>query len=387
MSVDAIRTSAVAHKRKLDNQEKRQRVELDMNKQAHSANLEDLRKSNQLDAANLRDEHERLVNEKILEKEARLEKIRLTMQETQSLTDKELKRQEELHKKTLADRNESFRQNSAVTREQQELSLEDTNHRYNVAARDAHNKQLEETAQREARFRNQDIQQKNAWNAKINENRTKFAETYQSEDMKFNHLRMKQERDYKKNLKTNHDKNEVKLTEQQKLHLKHENALKEQNNQAIQDREVMFEKKYQGQLGRHLEAEKNLESINQKVVDESKEGLIKRVKVYADRSDDPFFHFTQVKPQITEEPDHYVLKLQIPEYAKEEVILSTNQREIVMTFNRRHKEERTDEDGAKLKFDKVESTVSRMPVAYILNPRKITKAWADGVLTYKIMKA
>ena len=94
-----------------------------------------------------------------------------------------------------------------------------------------------------------------------------------------------------------------------------------------------------------------------------------------------------MKPQITEQPDHYVLKMKVPEYAKEEVILSSNQREIVMTFNRRHKEERTDEDGTKLKFDKVESTVSRVPVAHILNPRKITKEWAEGVLTYKIFKA
>ena len=161
----------------------------------------------------------------------------------------------------------------------------------------------------------------------------------------------------------------------------------EQNNQAIQDKEVLFEKKYQGQLGRHLAADKNLEANNAKIIEENKEGLIKRVKVYQDRKDDPFFQFTQLKPVIVDQPDHYIVKVNVPEYAKEEVILSTNSREIVMTFSRRHKEERSDEDGSKLKFDKVESTVSRVPVAQILDPKRITKEWADGVLTYKVFKA
>lgn len=387
MSVDALRQSSQAHKRALDNQEKRQKLELEMAQKNADANLNEMRKSKAQDAINIDSEHHKQVAEKTFEKEKKLEKLRLHMDETQKLTDRELQRQQELHKKTLADKNENFQRNFSETREKQEMAFEDNNHKFNIAARNAADEQNNQVMLRENRFQNQDVQQKELWNNKINQNRNQFSETYQAESAKFDHLKSKQEAGFKKNLAANHQKNETKLSEQQKLHVKQEERLKQQNNKAIQDKEVFFEKKYQDQLGRHVVAEKNLEETNKKVVERSKEDLVKRVKVYESRSSDPFFTFTHIKPTVTEQPDHYVLKMPIPEYAKEEVILSTNNREIVLTFNRRHKEERVDEDGSKLKVDKVESTVSRIPVEQILNPRKTTKEWADGVMTYKVFKA
>lgn len=387
MSMDAIKNSAAAHKRALNNQEARQKLEVEMAKKNHDANLDELRKSKRQDAVNIENENHKQLAEKTFEKERKLEQIRMNLEETQRITDQELKRQEVQQKKIMADKNENFRNKIETTRTQQELSLDETNHRFNVASREANNIQKEHLYNQENRFRREDVDQKQQWNSKINQNRNQFAETFTVEDKKFEALKSKQETEFKKNLAKNHEKNETKLSQQNKEHIKLEEKLKAEKNKTLQDQEMMFEKKYNLQFGRHQEAEKNLEEKNKKIVEKSKEELVDRIKVYENRSNDPFFKFTHMKPTVTEEPDHYVLKIALPEYAKEEVVLSTNNREIVMTFNRRHKEERTDEDGSKLKVDKVESTVSRIPVESILDPKKISKDWADGVLTYKVFKA
>lgn len=385
--MDGIRRSTHAHKRAVNNMEKRQKLELEMMKDNHDANLGELRKSKQADAANIENEHHKELAEKTFEKEKKLETIRKHLEETQHLMDGEMRRQNETHRNVMADKNENFSKNLHTTRESQSIALDESNHNFNVASRNANDKQLEHTYQQETRYRTQDIQQKQGWDTKLSENRTKFSETYNMEGQKFDHLRRQQDSMHKKDLKISHIKNEKNLEAQNEQHVKKEELIRTKNNKSLQDQEVMFEKRYQVQLGRHHESEKNMEAINNKVVEKSKEDLVKRVKVHESRSGDPFFQFTHVKPTITERPDHYVLKMRLPEYAKEEVNLSTNNREVVLTFNRRHKEERVDEDGSKLKVDKVESTVSRIPVSQILDPKKISKEWADGVLTYKIFKA
>jgi hypothetical protein len=77
----------------------------------------------------------------------------------------------------------------------------------------------------------------------------------------------------------------------------------------------------------------------------------------------------------------------MPEYAKEVVTASANGKEIVLTSNRRYQDERKDADGTVNKVNKVESTVSRIPVGQVLDPRKMEKNWVEGALVFTIKKA
>ena len=193
MSIDALKASAQAHQKKLNTQEARQKLETDMNKRAHEANLEELRKSKQQDALNIDSEHHKQIAEKSFEKERKLEQVRVNLEDTERVINTEIERQKQVHQKTSADRNIIHQDNMMQTREKQEMALEDNNHRYNVASRDANNAQKEQTYKTEQRFQHEDVMQNQLWNQKLNERRNNFSQTFQSEGRKFEELQSKQE--------------------------------------------------------------------------------------------------------------------------------------------------------------------------------------------------
>lgn len=387
MSMDAVRVSAQAHKKALDNQNKRQELELAMSKDNHSAQLGEVRKAYRNDVQNLKDEHTKEVAEQTFDKEKKLEQMRIQLQQSQNLTDNELKRQQELLTAQKAEKVENFRKDMDTIREQQEVAMDDNNHRYHQAMRDAHLEYARESQAAEDRFAQQDAAQKQHWDIRLNKNREMFSNRYKSEEDRFNISKNQQEHLHKKHFRDTHQKHEVKMADMNKRHTQEEEMIKQRGNQAIQAKEVFFEKKYQDQLKRHNELDQTQQKRYVDLQEKSKEDLHQRVALATQKAGDPFFDFTEMRPELTEQPDHYVLKVPTPEYAKEETIVSSNTKEIVLHTNRRHKDVRKNEDGSTSKVDKAESLVTRIPVNSVLNPRKMTKEWADGVTTFKIWKA
>ena len=335
----------------------------------------------------MQNQHHRVLAEKTFEKERKLEDMRVNLEKTQSITDLEIKRQNELLKTQKAEKVENFTADMNRIREQQEVAMEDNNYRFHQSMRDTNNKFSDQTRQTEDRFQRAEVAQKSQWNQKLNAGREQFSERYKLEDAKGTKVQNDLVSTHKKEFKITHDKHQVKMAELGKVQVKQEKDFTKQSNKVVQDREVFFEKKYQDQLNRHVELNQTQAKRNEDVLKQSKEDLMQRITLDAKKANDPFFRFTEMRPVLEEQPDHYVLRVPTPDYAKEETIASANTKELVLHTNRRFKDVRQNEDGSTSKFDKTESLVTRIPVKSVLDPRKMTKEWADGVTTFKFWKA
>lgn len=111
-----------------------------------------------------------------------------------------------------------------------------------------------------------------------------------------------------------------------------------------------------------------------------------KIEAVKQKEDDIFFEFTELNSKVKDQGDHYLVEVELPEYARKDLILTTNNKEIILNLNRRYQDQ-IDKDGIKHRVNKVETLNSRIPTEHHLNPKKISSSYSDGIISYKIYKA
>lgn len=384
---DAIRDLSSAQRSTMNSLQRKNKAEVEHIKRSHALNVNEIKKAQDNDLHVLRESHQLDVAQEVQKKEETLQALRKSQEETQRLTETETKRQ-------LAHANmkrEDIRQKSeaeiAKINMLQNESTEDLTLRNNETLRDIHQTNRDQLHDVDSRHRITMNAESDQWRTRIEEQRNKFQGTYTTEGQKYDRLVTDQKKKNETQSLNVHREHEAKMSQMNTQQVKHEEKVKTVHQKSLNDKEVFFEKKYQTQLAQHAQSNKILDDINKKVVDAKKDELNKRVEVEKNRSTDPFFSFTEMRPKLEEKPDSYILRVEVPEYAKEEVTLTANGKELVLTSNRRYQDERKDEDGTLKKVNKVESMVSRIPVGQVLDPRKMEKNWVEGALVFTIKKA
>ncbi|MFZ4713593.1 MAG: hypothetical protein ACOYL6_07775 [Bacteriovoracaceae bacterium] len=147
-----------------------------------------------------------------------------------------------------------------------------------------------------------------------------------------------------------------------------------------------FEKKYQGILAQQVE---NFATLQDNVDHNIAKTKIKETKTkesITNRSQDQFYQGSIVKTDIQDKGDHYIVKIPLPPHEASQVNLSGHERNLKLTFSRMAETDVKMEDGSVNKTKRSESMVKQLAVADIINPKKIEKSYADGLVTYKIGK-
>jgi HSP20 family molecular chaperone IbpA len=224
-------------------------------------------------------------------------------------------------------------------------------------------------------------------NEKIQAQRDKLTKRYQLEGQEF--LKQKTAQDVmnkNQRLQTNmrHQQEMSKMSESQSLSFKNRD---QEYRKGFKEQDVFFEKKYADQYQRHNESMKALETKNKNVIEDLKTTLTREISKKASLQDDPFYKFESIKPQILENKDSVEIRVQIPEYAKKDLLLTTNGKEVVISFNRRFTDANKLSDGSINKVNKVETFTSRIPTNLNLDPKSIKSSFEDGVMTYIVRKA
>ncbi|MBY0515487.1 MAG: hypothetical protein K2P81_01160 [Bacteriovoracaceae bacterium] len=375
------------NQRSLQTLQRKNKSELDHLSKKHELDVEDIKKAHDKDIHQLRDANQIEIAEEVQKKEETLNALKGSIDKTKQITEAEVKRQQ-IHSNRLKEENQQkTREEIENINFRHEDLVQDLNQRQNSNLRDLNE---------ESQLKMKDMQDTNRmafsnegeqWRGKINQQRQVFAESYRSEGEKYDHVREKQKTQHKHLLHSQHRKSEQELSQLSEQTVKRHEEVKTHHQKSLVEKENLFEKKYQDQLAKHGESEKNLEGMHSKVLDSAKESLNKRVEIEQNRSNDSFFNFTELRPTIEEQPGQYILRVKVPEYSKEEVLLSSNHKELVLTSNRRYQDERKDADGTMKKVNKVESMTSRIPVSQVLDARKMTKEWKDGELIFTVKKA
>ncbi len=385
--MSSVRDASQAMRREILAQQARGQSELNKLSERQERELEAAKAAHRADVANLKTQHQVELEEEAKNREEKLLMVRDSLERTKNITEAEAKRLAAQGAAQRETTREAQQQEQQLLTQRHEERIMEQNHRFNQGLRDLNEKERRHTAELVDQHRAEQANQQNLWKNKIQQQRAQFSETHAKEGAKFEHLKSGTERQQRQEVLGLHRQHQSQLGEMGKRHVKEQEKLTNHHQGTLYSREAFFEKKYQDQMKQQEALTKDLEARHAKVQAASRESLLKRVEADEARSGDPFFRFTELRPEVRELPDAYELKVKVPDYAKEEVLLSANTKELVLTFNRRHRDERKVEGGGVERVDRVESTVNRIPVNAPLDGRKMTRTWDDGTLTFVVKKA
>lgn len=383
----AIRDTEKLNQRQIETAKRRNERELKNIENNHSDYKADLKKTHELEVVDIQDNNQRQVTKEATKKEKVLEELKTTLHKTSEMTDKQLK---EL--KTNADKERvALHQKLSADRErinaEHELFIEELNDRLNSQSRkvtvDGKNRveEVKNALLDEARQTEQFHQ------GKIQTQTEAHTTRFQADEKNYKNLKYNQDQTFKKERLTTNQKQQVELGKMTKTHTDHIEVRDTDYRKGLKDQDLFFEKKYGVQLENNNKQFKVLEDQNKKVIAGLKEDLTKELSKAAVRNDDPFYKFEKLQPKFSVHEDRVEVQVEVPDHSKQDLQLTLNGKEAIVSFNRRYTDASKAEDGTINKINKVESFTTRLQTGVILDAKGIKSSYDNGVMTYVIKKA
>ncbi len=372
--------------KQLDATRRQQERELKFVRDTHETVKGELKKAQDADIVGLRREHQSEINEVEARKAKILQETQNNLQHTKSIVDKQI---HEL-KSTLAEEKAKLENRHALERERlvtdNEIQLEDIHHRYRTLSNRV-------TAEGQDQLENRKHEQVNVYSSneadfdnKLQQQKEKFSTNFERDHVAFEKAKNLQLRT---NQRQRLEKHKIHVNEMEKLTRQHETDQKlrdEAFRRDIDKKEHFFEKKYTTQRNRHEDNFQKLEKVNSKIVNKSKQDVAKKLEIYTERKEDPFYEFTELSPTMKDLGDSIEVSVEIPPHAKSDLHVTFNQKDVILNFNRRYADVKKEGDSES-RINKVETMTSRIDTGTHLDPKSLKSFYEDGVMTYTIKKS
>lgn len=353
----------------------------------HRDTVDDLQKVNAQEIVEIRHQHDRDIAVENEKKERILTEMQKHLSSTQELTDKEIKNLKTQTEKTRIDQQVRLSEQRAKVNEDHDLNMQDTNYRYNKAIQDLNHSMENRIQDVKTNKQEELVSTERFQQNKIDTLRSNFKNQFETDAAKYEKIKQQQDVTFKKQRVDSYTHQNKELDKIATQGRKDYEQHTENYQKGLKDQELLFEKKYADALKKNQEDFKKLEELNKKSINSIKSAMHKEIKLTESRQSDPFYEFIELKPQLSKTPDGYEVRVTVPEYAKHDVIMTTNPKEIILTMNRRHTDNRKDENGTSTKINKVETLVTRLPVSDVLNAKTVKSNYDSGVLTFTINTA
>lgn len=383
----AIRDVEKLNQMQLEAARRRNERELKTIQSSHTDMKVDLKKTHDNEIVDIQDNNHRQVSNEATKKEKVLEELKTNLSKTSEMTEKQLKELKtnadrervEIHKKLSSDRE---RINA-----EHELFLEELNDRLNSKSRkvtiDGKNRveEVKNSLLDEAR----DTEQYHL--GKIQTQTEAHTSRFQTDEKNYKNLKYNQDQQFKKERQSTNQRQQVEIGKLTQAHTDHIEVRDTDYRKGLKDQDLFFEKKYGIQLEKNNSQFKLLEEQNKKLIAGLKEDLTKELSKSAARNDDPFYKFESLKPRLKTYEDRVEVEVDVPDHSKQDVQLTLNGKEAIVSFNRRYTDASKTQDGTINKINKVESFTTRLQTNHFLDAKGIKSSYDNGVMTYVIKKA
>lgn len=372
---------------KLKSQIKAKESELDRVEDYYDKRKAEKREDYEADLSRMKSENNRKLYEESTNYQNRisdykddLEKVHTQLEKTKTSLTRENEQKIKTHKKEL----QSQLEDQIATTQQESEAL--------VAKTQEHNRDINAKTQDELN--------------QIQKNATTKIRNYSDEQ---NELYLKNQNNFqashKKLVKDHHEimyqteENQKKETAQKISHLKKQDSDLEKVNvdqinlkktfhtKQMDQLDSDFKERYGNITRSHQQILKDLTTRLNSDIEVLSKNNSKLKETFNDKSQDPFYHITELSPIVTEEAQSYTVKLPVAEHEKNNVFLSSQGREIKITLSRKYDQTMTDGQNTQNRSTRSELFSKTFGVKDLLNPRNITQTYQDGILTFTVLKA
>lgn len=354
--------------------------------EVHQKNKAEIKATQEQEIVEIRDDHAQRINEAHERKEKVLADLERNLNNTKDMTEKQLN---ELKAK-IAEQELKIQDDHAQRRlllnANNEQHLQEVNYRYNSQLKkiNAEGENRIHQSKENLAIRHNDL--KDDFQNKLQQTTNHYNAQLARQDQDFEKNSKLKELEYKTKERTLRDTHENKIIEQTEINQNLYQTRDKDFREKFQEQDKFFEKKFADQLSTHHTQLKGLDSKFDTLSKNLKHQHMTKIEAVKQKEDDIFFEFTELNSKVKDQGDHYLVEVELPEYARKDLILTTNNKEIILNLNRRYQDQ-IDKDGIKHRVNKVETLNSRIPTEHHLNPKKISSSYSDGIISYKIYKA
>lgn len=384
---NVIRDVEKLNQRQIETAKRRNERELKTMEAAHQDHRTDLVKTQEQEIIDIQHSHHGRINQQAQKKEKILEEMRHHLQQTKNLTEKELKSLEEMTQKEKIELQQKLAMDRERINAENELYLEELNYRFNNSSKKVSQdgrKRIEDTKNN---LSEQYYQTENYYQDKLRNQTNEYTTRFKEDDRNFQRLKDTQVNQFKKERLTTNLNQQTQMKKMTETHMNHIEKRDQNYRKGLKEQDQFFEQKYAAQIEKNNSNFKMLEEKNTKVIEDLKASLSKELTKRAARNDDPFYNFETLKPKFKVFEDRVEVSVGVPEHSKEDIQLTINGKEAIVSFNRRYTDATKLEDGTINKINKVESFTTRLPTGHFLDAKNVKSNYEDGTMTFVIKKA
>jgi HSP20 family molecular chaperone IbpA len=387
MNSGVIKESENQTQRHLQQVKSRLRREINSLEDQHKEVKEDLAVIHQNELRDLQLDHNQKIVEEIQRKEKIVGELKSNLEVTKKMTDKELKNIKDFSQEKTKELNAKNKFEYEKKLNDNEFELKVLNDKFNDSVRKIHQDGNKKIALTDGEMKKELIFSKE-------ENLKKLAEANEEHDLRSNE-QIKKHNNLKKDLEkrneteilTTHKDHQTKIKMMTALHQDEFQKKTELQKSELEDQKKLHLDKYQRNQTLYKSEADNLDQRYDKLVNDMKTNLVTEFKKTEEKLADPFYQFTDLRPSWRQTVEGIEIKVKIPEYSKQDLHLTLNNKEVVLNFHRRYADKNTAPDGSQNKVSKVESFSTRIDTGVFLNPKDIKSSYENGYVTYVIKRA
>lgn len=387
MSTSAVKDNERVMSQQIETAKRRGERAVKAMEENHRNYKAELKKVQQDEIVDLQTENLKVIDQEAIKKEKVLSEMRSHLQNTQQLTDKELKG---LQERGLQDRerlqNRLIQDRDKVIADSN-LYLEELTDKYQVEGRKVNLEGKKQIEGMQTHMQSQYVDQQGHFQKKINDQSQEFTARFQHDAREHKRL-MDQAQGQNKNERI--AVNRRQQTELSKMVEAQNQQLEKRElhyRKGLKDQDVFFEQRYAESHAAKTKDANSLDDRYNELVNKMKLDLTSEMTKTTNRLDDPFYQLTELKPTLTKTEDGVEVKVAVPEYSKQDLQLTTNGKEVILNFNRRFSDAQKSPDGIMNKVNRVETYTSRLNAEMHLDPKTVKSTYDSGVMTYTIKKS
>ena len=382
----AIKDVERFNQRQLETAKKRNARELKTIENAHKDTISDVKKIHDMEIIDIQDEHHRFINKEAEKKEKVLSEMKTQLHQTSALTDKQLKALKDNSQKETIETQQKLSVDRERINAEHELHLAELNDRMNQQAKKVNVEGKNRIEDTKSKMQEEYLNTEEYHQNKINSKSAEFTTRFNHDEKNYRQLKDNQDSTFKKERLSTNLRQQNQLNQMTQTHTQHIEKSDNEYRKGLKEKDLFFEKKYTKQLEHHNNEFKTLKEKNDKVLESLKVGLATEITKTANRNDDPFFKFETLQPRLKQFEDRVEIEVEVPEHSKQDIQLSINGKEAIVSFNRRYSDANKI-DGTINKISKVETFTTRLSTDHFLDPKSVKGTFENGVMSYVIKKS
>jgi HSP20 family molecular chaperone IbpA len=355
--------------------------------ESHRKYKSELQESHKEEIVDIKSNNQESIDKENLRKEHVLSDIKNHLKRTQDLTEKELR---ELNSKNLSkksDLSKKLASDRKMVTEENKKYIDSLHEKTRSTAKEINKDGRHQLDQLQLTIDEEIKRKESLHQDKLKKMAEEFNLRYQGNEKNNSLETQKQKQQFEKeifDINQKHQKEIAHLNESLQHHL---SEMDKDFRADSKDQDLSFEKRYSDKLITQNSMFKKLEENNRKFIQDLKKALTTEIQLAENRSSDPFYKFDALKPELTHFDNHVEIKMKVPDYSRQDLQLTLNNKEAVLTYNRRYADASKDALGTINKINKIESFTTRLQTDFHLDSKSVQSNYENGIMTYVIKRA